>query len=302
MTAAIKVSQLTKTFKGGRKALSRVSFEVQPGEMVALIGASGSGKSTLLRNLAGLLSADRSVGTKPSISTIGHSIPVHPCCVDIMGQAMQSSGRVTSDAAAIRSEIGFVFQQFNLVDRLSVLTNVLLGLLGRVPAWRGSIGLFTHEEKLRAMDALARVGICETANRRAATLSGGQQQRAAIARTLVQEARIILADEPIASLDPASSQTVMETLARINREDGVTVVTSLHQVDYARRYCPRTIALRDGQIAYDGPSERLTPPFLRDLYGAACDELTGSLDYGARSGAGSHAAAAPRSTPIHVPT
>ncbi|MGE0652427.1 MAG: phosphonate ABC transporter ATP-binding protein [Alphaproteobacteria bacterium] len=298
MTAAIKVSQLTKTFKGGRRALSRVTFEVQPGEMVALIGASGSGKSTLLRNLSGLIGADRYPRGAEGRPANGYPSVAQPCCIDILGQSIQRGGRVSRDAAAIRSEIGFVFQQFNLVDRLSVLTNVLLGLLGRVPRWRGSIGLFTASEKLRAMDALARVGICETALRRAATLSGGQQQRAAIARTLVQEARIILADEPIASLDPGSSQTVMETLARINREDGVTVVTSLHQVDYARRYCPRTVALRDGQIVYDGSSQRLTPVFLRDLYGADCDELTGSPDH-ALNGGGAPALP-PRAAVVHA--
>ena len=119
-----------------------------------------------------------------------------------------------------------------------------------------------------------------TARQRSSTLSGGQQQRAAIARTLVQEAKVILADEPIASLDPASSQAVMEILAQINAEDGVTVIASLHQVEYARRYCPRTVALRDGRVAFDGPSERLTPDFLRGLYGAGCEDILGPSDDG----------------------
>ncbi|MEP2120326.1 ATP-binding cassette domain-containing protein, partial [Bauldia litoralis] len=123
------------------------------------------------------------------------------------------------------------------------------------------------------MASLARVSIAETARQRSSTLSGGQQQRAAIARALVQGARLLLADEPIASLDPASAKRVMETLAEINRQDGITVVVSLHQVEYARRYCPRTVALRDGVIAYDGPSTALTPAFLRELYGEASEEL-----------------------------
>src|SRR5690606_36010770 len=159
-------------------------------------------------------------------------------------------------------------QQFNLVGRLSLLTNVLLGSLGRTPAWRGTLGLFTRQEKLEALAALQRVGMLEQAGQRASTLSGGQQQRGAIARCLVQRARIVLADEPIASLDPASAKRVLEILADVNRRDGITVVVSLHQVDYAIRYCPRVIALRDGRIVYDGPSAALTECFLRTLYGS----------------------------------
>jgi phosphonate transport system ATP-binding protein len=133
--------------------------------------------------------------------------------------------------------------------------------------------MFTRDERIAAMQALARVGIAETARQRASTLSGGQQQRAAIARAMVQGAHIVLADEPIASLDPASAKRVMETLSEINNKDGITVVVSLHQVEYARRYCPRTIALRDGEIAFDGPSVALTHDLLRELYGDASEEL-----------------------------
>ena len=143
----------------------------------------------------------------------------------------------------MRRKVGVVFQQFNLVGRLSVLSNVLIGHLGRIPAWRGTLGLFTGEEKERARDALARVGIPEVAWQRASTLSGGQQQRAAIARSLVQRSSILLADEPIASLDPASARRVMDVLADVNRDQGITCVVSLHQVEYARRYCRRTVAL-----------------------------------------------------------
>ncbi|MEL6479464.1 MAG: ATP-binding cassette domain-containing protein, partial [Pseudomonadota bacterium] len=139
--------------------------------------------------------------------------------------------------------------------------------------WRATLGLFTHREKQRAMQALGRVGIAQTARQRASTLSGGQQQRAAIARTLVQGARVILADEPIASLDPASAKRVMGILSEINAEDGITVLVSLHQVEYARRYCPRTIAMRDGEIVFDGPSRELTTDFLREIYGEASEEL-----------------------------
>lgn len=173
----------------------------------------------------------------------------------------------------VRAGIGFVFQQFNLVDRLPVITNVLAGMLHRVPAWRGALRHFTRDEIRAAVEAMARVGIAEYAAQRASTLSGGQQQRAAIARTLVQRAKVVLADEPIASLDPESSRNVMDILARINREDGTTVLVSLHQVDIALKYCPRTVALNRGKIVYDGPSAALTPPLLRELYGTQADEI-----------------------------
>ncbi len=256
-TPAIKVTRLSKTFHCC-KALNSVSVEVGPGEMVALIGASGSGKSTLLRHVAGLALGDSGQG----------SIEVH-------GRPVQTGGRLARDIRATRSQVGFVFQQFNLVGRLPVMTNVLTGTLGRVPLWRSLTGTFTKEEYRLAHEALERVGIADKAWVRASALSGGQQQRAAIARTLVQRARLILADEPIASLDPESSRRVMETLARINAEDKVAVVVSLHQVDFAIRYCPRTVALKDGGVVYDGPSQALTPQFLRELYGSEADELCG---------------------------
>jgi phosphonate transport system ATP-binding protein len=232
-------------------------------EMVALIGASGSGKSTLLRHIAGLLDADRQAGEAR---------------VSVFGAEIQSSGRLSRHCRRIRADVGFVFQQFNLVNRLSVMTNVLLGTLGAIPAWRGSLGLFSEEERHQALNALRRVGIADVALQRASTLSGGQQQRAAIARTLVQQAKLVLADEPIASLDPASATKVMEALAAINREDGITVLVSLHQVDYAIRYCPRTIAMLAGRIVYDGPSSALTPAFLADLYGSESKNLLGGAE------------------------
>ncbi len=252
---AISVRSLSKTFKGC-KALETVSLDVGRGEMVALLGPSGSGKSTLLRHLTGLALSDRDGGQ-----------------VEVLGAHVQSGGRLAADIRRSRARVGFVFQQFNLVGRLSVMTNVLTGSLGRVPLWRSLTGRFTLAERRQALAALERVGIADKAWVRASALSGGQQQRAAIARTLVQQAEIILADEPIASLDPVSSRRVMETLARINAEDGVTVVVSLHQVDFAIRYCPRTIALKAGQVIYDGPSAALTPSLLRDLYGAQAEEL-----------------------------
>ena len=257
----ISVSGLSKTFTGG-KALDNVNLHIAPGEMVALIGSSGSGKSTLMRHLAGLTMGDRQAGGSGSVR--------------VTGLTVQESGRVAGNVRRIRQGIGVVFQQFNLVGRLSVYTNVLLGALGRTPAWRSLLRRFTPEDQALAMNALRRVGIGDKAGQRAGTLSGGQQQRAAIARALVQQAKVLLADEPIASLDPESSRNVMEILAELNRTDKITVVVSLHQVDYAIRYCPRTIALRHGRVVYDGPSSRLSPAFLQEIYGAESGELFAS--------------------------
>ncbi|MBB3949097.1 phosphonate ABC transporter ATP-binding protein [Aureimonas jatrophae] len=252
---AISVSRLSKRF-GTTKALSDVSLRIGAGEMVALIGASGSGKSTLIRHLAGLETGEGEASR-----------------VEIFGTLAQGAGRMAPGAREVRGDVSVIFQQFNLVSRLSVLTNVLIGTLGRIPRWRGTLGLFRRPERQEAHAALARVGIGQTGAQRASTLSGGQQQRAAIARTLVQRARILLADEPIASLDPASARRVMDVLSEVNRTDGITVLVSLHQVEYARRYFARTIAMRDGQIVFDGPSTALTNDFLSELYGSASEEL-----------------------------
>ena len=257
MSPSISVSKVTKTFNRS-KALHQIDLTIDNGEMVALIGASGSGKSTLLRQIAGLSSSDR--GAVPS-------------SVRVCGRTVQQNGCMAADVREIRAGIGFVFQQFNLVDRLPVITNVMTGMLHRVPTWRTVLKQFTREEIRAGLEAMARVGIAEHAMQRASTLSGGQQQRAAIARTLVQKAKVILADEPIASLDPESSRKVMDILTRINREDGTTVLVSLHQVNVALKYCPRTIALNKGTVVYDGASAALTPALLRELYGADADEV-----------------------------
>jgi phosphonate transport system ATP-binding protein len=263
MNAAIQINTLSKTFANGRKALQQIDLSIAPGEMVALIGASGSGKSTLLRHMAGLMAGDKGAQ---------NSIVIH-------GRTVQRNGKIAPDIRSVRSGIGFVFQQFNLVGRLPVIVNVLAGTLHKVPMWRSLIRWFTPEERARGIDALRRVGIAECCSQRASTLSGGQQQRAAIARAMVQGAKVVLADEPIASLDPESSRKVMDILARVNREDQCTVVVSLHQVNVAMKYCARTIALHLGKVVYDGPSIGLTPAVLRDLYGAEADEILALGDH-----------------------
>lgn len=252
---AVRVSRLNKSFSG-RRALSQIDLAVRPGERVALLGASGSGKSTLLRCLCGLEASDRDSD-----------------CVEVFGRVLQKAGRMSPGIRELRRHIGIIFQQFNLVGRLSVMTNVLTGLAAEAPLWRSLSGRFTLEQRALAFEALEAIGLAPQALQRASTLSGGQQQRAAIARVLVQGALLLLADEPVASLDPESTRRVMEQLATLNREKGMTLIVSLHHVGLARRWCERVIALREGVLVFDGPSRALTPEFLQELYGTAADEL-----------------------------
>ena len=247
--ALLVAREVSKTF-GTRKALDCVSVTVAAGEMVALIGPSGSGKSTLLRSITGL-----------------HPIDAGKGVIEVFGETVQKNGRTTSQIRAARGKLGMIFQQFNLVGRLSLFSNVMLGALGRIPGWRGLLGVWPAADKDKAMAALHRVGVSDYAGQRANTLSGGQQQRGAIARAIVQGAKAILADEPVASLDPVSARKVMEQLVELNQRDGLSVIVTLHQVDYAIRYCDRVIALKSGKIVYDGPTTGLDHKTLIDIYG-----------------------------------
>lgn len=283
---------VSKSFQRGVPVLDDVTLSLARGEMVALIGASGSGKSTLIRAIVGLIPID---GTRKD--SAGQ--------ISVMGEPIQQGGRLNC-SRDLRARVGVIFQQFNLVPRLSLLTNVCLGLLGQLSVVQGTLGRFTRADKRKAMQALGRVGIAEHALKRASELSGGQQQRAASARSLVQGAELLIADEPIASLDPASARRVMDLLADMNRNDGLTVFVSLHQVEYALKYCSRTIALKAGKVAYDGPSSALTAAFLNQIYGAESEELflpsfeeqsktrDQALDY---DGASAPARLAPRAMP-----
>jgi phosphonate transport system ATP-binding protein len=266
----LEVRRVSKAFDRRNVILRDVSFVLARGEMVALIGASGSGKSTLIRAIAGLVPIDRAIRRAAEASA---DPPDGPGEIIVFGQPMQRDGRISGAAKELRVRVGVVFQQFNLVPRLSVLTNVCLGLLGRTPFFQGTIGRFSAADKCRAMQALDRVGIAAHALKRGSELSGGQQQRAAIARTLVQGAELVIADEPIASLDPSSARRVMDILADMNRRNRITVLVSLHQVEFALRYCPRAIALKAGEVVFDGPTRELTPALLSAIYGADCDEL-----------------------------
>jgi phosphonate transport system ATP-binding protein len=233
----IRVRGLRKAFTRTSVALQGIDLDVSAGEFVALIGPSGAGKSTFLRCLNGLV--------EPSAGAI-----------TIDGEPM--TGASPERRRRLRGLIGFVFQQFNLLRRLSVLDNVLIGRLGSVTIGPSLFGIFPAGDVTRARATIERVGLGGLEDRRADTLSGGQQQRVAIARALVQAPRVLLADEPMSSLDPALAHTVMELLRRINVEDGLTVITSLHVLDLARRYGRRIVGLSEGRVVFDGPPEGLT--------------------------------------------
>jgi phosphonate transport system ATP-binding protein len=253
---AIRVVSASKSFNRRGKALDNVSAVVRSGECVGLLGASGSGKSTLLRSICGL---ERLDGKNSS--------------VELFGQPLQSAGVLSANIRDLRRQTGIIFQQFNLVGRMNVLSNVLTGLLPRMPLWRALSGRFNPQEQLQALQALESVGLADYAFQRASTLSGGQQQRAAVARALLQGARILLADEPVSSLDPETARRVMDLLHHLNRTQGMTLVVSLHNVAMARRYCDRIIALRAGELVFDGPPQELDDHTLRHLYGASTEEL-----------------------------
>ncbi|ODT73832.1 MAG: phosphonate ABC transporter ATP-binding protein [Pelagibacterium sp. SCN 64-44] len=242
----LSISNVSKRF-GDKLAVDGVNLEIPPGQMVGIIGRSGAGKSTLLRMINRL--------TDVSEGKIGFS----GVAVSALG------GRALRDW---QRDCAMIFQQFNLVPRLDVITNVMLGRLNKHNTFTTMLNLFPRADIIRAIEILERLGISEHGPKRAEALSGGQQQRVGIARALMQDPRIILADEPIASLDPMNAQVVMDTLRRIHDEDGRLVICNLHTLDTARRYCDRVIGMRAGKIVFDGRSEELTTAVARNIYGA----------------------------------
>lgn len=241
----LEITALSRTY-GNVRALEAVSLSVAPGEFVGVIGRSGAGKSTLLRLINRLV--------EPSSGEISFN-----------GETVSAlGGRELRDW---RRRCAMIFQQFNLIDRLSVLDNVLVGRVAMLPRWRSWTMAWPVADRVVAIEALERLGISEHALKRADQLSGGQQQRVAIARALVQEPQLILADEPVASLDPHSTRTVMDSLARINREDGLTVLCNLHHLDLAREYCRRVVGVAAGRVVFDGPIEALDAATIRMIYG-----------------------------------
>ena len=248
----LQIEHLTKVFPNGVRALDDVSLEVADGEFLAIVGLSGSGKSTLLRCINRL---------------------VEPTSGRILLDGVDITSASGPELRQLRRKIGMIFQQFNLVRRSSVLTNVLTGRLGSVSSLDSLLGRFPPADYERAYVCLARVGILDKVDQRADTLSGGQQQRVAIARALMQEPRIILADEPVASLDPATSHSVMKYLEQVNREDHLIVLCNLHFLSLARRYATRLVALREGRIAFDGEPSAVDQARFREIYGEEAVEV-----------------------------
>ena len=246
--AVIRFDDVSVTYRGGVQALRNVDLRVDDGEFVVVVGLSGAGKSTLLRALNGLVPA-----TSGSITIDGTEVV----------------GAGAAELRVIRSRIGMIFQTFNLVHRTSVLNNVLMGRLSAVPAWRSTLGLWPSAEREAALQALERVGIVEKAYVRASNLSGGQQQRVGIARALAQEPAVMLADEPVAALDPVTSRQVMGDLLRINREMGITTLVNLHFLDLAREFGRRLVGLRDGEVVFDGDISDVTDDTFQEIYGRA---------------------------------
>ena len=251
----LQLRGLSRRF-GQKTAVDSIDLDVSSGQMVGIIGRSGAGKSTLLRMINRL--------QEPSGGTI-HFGPTDVTA--LQGKALRDW----------RTSCAMVFQQFNLIPRLDVLTNVLIGRLNHRSTLASLFGLFSEEERAMALQALARFDLTEIALVRAGQISGGQQQRVAICRALLQQPKIILADEPIASLDPRNAQVVMDALRRINREDGLTVLCNLHHLDTARAYCDRIVAMQQGQIVFDGSPAELTSQKVRMIYGVSKDEFNEHL-------------------------
>ncbi|MCL1829491.1 MAG: phosphonate ABC transporter ATP-binding protein [Oscillospiraceae bacterium] len=248
----LEFSNVSKVYNNVTRALTDVSFSVSEGEFVSIIGPSGSGKSTILRCINRLV--DASQGT---IMLDGRDIT----CAD------------KKEIRQIRKKTGMIFQHYNLVDRLSVIENVLHGRLGHKTTMTGVIGFYTEREKENAFNILSKLGLTEQAYKRCDELSGGQKQRVGIARSLMQEPRLILCDEPIASLDPSSSKIIMDHLSNINKTMKITCILNLHQVDVALKYSGRIIGITSGRIVYDGPPDRLSKTKIHEIYQSNEGEL-----------------------------
>ncbi len=248
----LKVQNLSKVYDDGTQALTDVTFTVPDGEFLAVIGLSGSGKSTLLRCINRL---------------------IEPTSGEIWWNNIQLSHVTGEELRRARRKIGMIFQHFNLVDRSSVLTNVLSGRLGYTNPIASIFGRFTASDVARAHASLKRVGIGDKTQNRADELSGGQRQRVGIARALMQEPELILADEPVASLDPALAHSIMRRLQEINREDGITILCSLHFLDLVQQYSTRAIALNEGRLVFDGRPDEIDDARFIEIYGQEAERI-----------------------------
>lgn len=242
----IRFENASVTYRGGVSAMKNLDLEIGDGEFVVIVGLSGAGKSTLIRAINGLVPL-----TDGRLEVNGHDVP-----------SLNRAGM-----RELRSEIGMIFQGFNLVDRTTVLKNVLMGRLHKVPTWRTLLGRYPEADVRAAAAALARVEILDKAYVRATNLSGGQRQRVGIARALAQEPKIVLADEPVASLDPPTSHVVMRYLQQISRELGITTIVNLHFLDLATAYADRIIGLRNGELVFDGPGSAADADVFQQIYG-----------------------------------
>ncbi|EFF63800.1 MULTISPECIES: phosphonate ABC transporter ATP-binding protein [Turicibacter] len=250
----IKFNNVNKVYPNGFHALKNINLEIEQGEFVAIIGLSGAGKSTLLRTI-----------NRMHDITDGELIVNGENVNDLKGKSLRK----------FRRHIGMVFQSFNLVTRTTVINNVLTSRVPDMPFYKSMIGVFSKEDKVIALEALDKVGILDKAYVRADQLSGGQQQRVALARTLAQKPEIILADEPVAALDPITATQVMDDFKRINEEMKISVLINIHHVDLALKYATRVIGIKAGEIVYDGPSNMVDSEILKQIYGRelAADEL-----------------------------
>jgi len=253
----LSVKNLTKTYANGVQALKGVSFDVKKGEFLVVIGLSGSGKSTLLRCINRL--------HDPTDGEVLFDVDSHK--VDIVKLEDKKEIRW------LRTKVGMIFQHFNLIPRQTVLKNVLMGALSHTSTMKSFFNLFEQDDKTRAMKYLSLVGISDKANIRADQLSGGQQQRVAIARALTQNPRLLLADEPVASLDPATCHTVMDYLRKVNQELGITIICNLHFLSLVRQYATRVIALKGGELVYEGSPQNIDDAWFEKIYGAGAKEV-----------------------------
>lgn len=256
----LEVKNLTKIYNDGTVALRDVSFTVKEGEFLIIIGLSGSGKSTLLRCINRL---------------------VEPTEGQILWNGKDITKANQTELRHFRRRIGMIFQQFNLVKRSNVITNVLSGRLGYINEWQSLFHRFPRKDRQRAQEVLERIGIADQAHKRADELSGGQQQRVGIARALMQEPEMILADEPVASLDPVLAHSILQHLEDLNQEDNMTILCSLHYLDLVQRYSSRVIGLRAGEIVYRGTREEIramTDEQFKDIYGQEAERVGGGLE------------------------
>ena len=252
----LEIKGLRQSYDDSAPVLRDVSLRLEQGEFVGVVGLSGSGKSTLLRCI------NRLVTARAGEIRVARGLFTG----DLDGAPIDVLQLDAADLRRLRRKIGMIFQQFNLAKRLSVLENVLSGGLGYQPSLRSTLRIFAREERRHALVNLKRVGLLEHAYRRTDELSGGEQQRVAIARTLMQQPGIILADEPVSSLDPKLSRVVLDLLKRICREDGITALVSLHTLELTREYADRVIGLNRGQIVFDGPTNELTEAIVDAIY------------------------------------